>query len=243
MPIVSKRPGIDPALATGPFVTTSNDIFGLMISSSATAMLLRWIRPREENQFGVPLALAIECTHYIFTSRSAVDRFADCIAKGRLKQIDADAQRIAAEVRSALGELERARGRYRGGIWDEATTQAYFALYRAAHAALLFKGYHDTNLYGLGIGLRQLYPDDITAEDIDRLRDAKAVKDAVYASGRSTRQESTQLLSWALPFVRRVLTLLALPEFDPAAVETALPEAREHPRPGRRGFGEEPSPQ
>lgn len=172
-----------------------------------------------------------------------MDRFADCIAKGRLKPVDSDLKRVADEVRSALGELERARGRYRGGVWDEATTQAYFALYRAAHAALLSKGYRDTNLYGLGIGLLHLFPDDINKADIDRLRDAKAVKDGVYASGRSSRQEAAQLLGWAQPFLRRVLALLALPDFDPAVIEASLPDTRERPRPARRDSGEDVSPQ
>ena len=31
VPIVLDKKGIDPALATGPFITTSNDIFGILI--------------------------------------------------------------------------------------------------------------------------------------------------------------------------------------------------------------------
>ena len=31
IPILLDRNGIDPALATGPFITTSNDIFGILI--------------------------------------------------------------------------------------------------------------------------------------------------------------------------------------------------------------------
>jgi magnesium transporter len=31
VPIVLNRRGIDPAIATGPFITTSNDIFGIFL--------------------------------------------------------------------------------------------------------------------------------------------------------------------------------------------------------------------
>jgi magnesium transporter len=31
VPIVLHRRGIDPAIATGPFITTSNDIFGIFL--------------------------------------------------------------------------------------------------------------------------------------------------------------------------------------------------------------------
>jgi len=32
--------GVDPAIATGPFITTSNDIFGLLIYFSIAKMIL-----------------------------------------------------------------------------------------------------------------------------------------------------------------------------------------------------------
>ena len=31
VPIILDRKGIDPAIATGPFITTSNDIFGIFL--------------------------------------------------------------------------------------------------------------------------------------------------------------------------------------------------------------------
>jgi len=43
VPLMLKRLGADPALATGPFVTTSNDIIGLTIYLALTTALLRWI--------------------------------------------------------------------------------------------------------------------------------------------------------------------------------------------------------
>jgi magnesium transporter len=40
VPITLNKYGVDPALATGPFITTSNDIFGLLIYFSIAKMIL-----------------------------------------------------------------------------------------------------------------------------------------------------------------------------------------------------------
>lgn len=43
VPVLLRRMGVDPALATGPFVTTTNDIVGLAIYLGLTSALLHWI--------------------------------------------------------------------------------------------------------------------------------------------------------------------------------------------------------
>ncbi len=43
VPLLLKRLGVDPALATGPFVTTTNDILGLTIYLTMSTVLLQWI--------------------------------------------------------------------------------------------------------------------------------------------------------------------------------------------------------
>ncbi|MBT7790685.1 MAG: magnesium transporter, partial [Calditrichaeota bacterium] len=40
VPLVLKRYGMDPALATGPFITTMNDIVGLFIYLAVASMIL-----------------------------------------------------------------------------------------------------------------------------------------------------------------------------------------------------------
>ena len=40
IPIMLHKYGVDPAIATGPFITTSNDIFGLLIYFSIAKMIL-----------------------------------------------------------------------------------------------------------------------------------------------------------------------------------------------------------
>jgi magnesium transporter len=43
VPLLLKRLNIDPALATGPFITTSNDILGILIYLGVASLLLSWI--------------------------------------------------------------------------------------------------------------------------------------------------------------------------------------------------------
>jgi len=40
IPIILEKKGIDPALATGPFITTSNDILGILIYFSIAKLVL-----------------------------------------------------------------------------------------------------------------------------------------------------------------------------------------------------------
>jgi magnesium transporter len=40
IPLILDKFGIDPALATGPFITTSNDIFGILIYFSIAKLIL-----------------------------------------------------------------------------------------------------------------------------------------------------------------------------------------------------------
>jgi magnesium transporter len=40
VPIVLEKKGIDPAIATGPFITTSNDIFGIFLFFYIAKILL-----------------------------------------------------------------------------------------------------------------------------------------------------------------------------------------------------------
>lgn len=166
-----------------------------------------------------------------------MDPFEDCLAKGRLKKVEPDPEKAGQEVRVSLDELERARLRFAGGNWADASIQGYFAIYRAARGALLLRGYRDTNLYGLCAGLKRLYADteEIPAETIDILREAKDIKDVIYEGGRSSRHESRQVLLAAQLFVKRVLKALALPGLDPASAEFTLPDADERPR-GRPPF-------
>ena len=161
-----------------------------------------------------------------------MDPFEDCVAKGRLKQVEPDAERVATELSTAKEELERGRACYIGGNWDEAVTQAYFAMCRCARAAVNARGYRDTNLYGLCAALEKLLVEkgDLPKDTVKQLRDAKDVKDVVYNGHRATAQNAADLLTWAQVIAKAVFTLVSLPGFDADTITTVLPEP---PEPGR----------
>lgn len=172
-----------------------------------------------------------------------MDVFEDCVAKGRLKQIEVDVERIASELSTAKDELTRARACYIGGNWGETATQAYFALYRTARAAINSQGYKDTNLYGLLAGLRKLFveTDKLPAKFVDYIRDGKDIKDVVYEGGRATRSDARLMLGWASYFVKAVFGMLSLPGFEATEIDTSLPEMITRPNEVAGASGE-PSP-
>jgi magnesium transporter len=43
MPFLLKRIGVDPAVATGPFITTSNDVLGLLVYFGLMTLFLQWL--------------------------------------------------------------------------------------------------------------------------------------------------------------------------------------------------------
>ncbi len=176
-----------------------------------------------------------------------MDPFEDCVAKGRLKPIEPDAERVATELNRALEELERARACYVSGNWDETAMQAYFSMYRCARAAINARGYRDTNLYGLCVGLERLFleKEDLPAEIVKQLREAKDIKDAVYNGHRATPHHARNLLLWCQRFAKIIFTRIRLPGFEDVVIETELPQppdpSRDRPGrdPGRSTFGED----
>ena len=172
-----------------------------------------------------------------------MDPFEDCLKKGRLKQIEPDAERVAGELSAAKEEIERARSCYLGGNWDECATQAYFALYRCSRAAINSRGYKDTNLYGLCAAIEKLCgeTDEMPREVIKQIREGKDIKDAVYDGHRATQGQARQVLQAALNVGKYVFAKLSLPGFEAEEIETTIPEtttpdherSRHVPRPGR----------
>ncbi len=158
--------------------------------------------------------------------------FEDCVRKGRLKQTEPDAERIASELGTAKEELDRARSCYLGGNWDEAVTQAYFCMYRCARAGINARGYRDTNLYGLCAAVQKLLvePGEVDAETVKRIRDAKDIKDAVYDGHRASPHSARNLLQWAQVLAKVVFGKVALPGFDAAEIDVAIPEPPGHSR-------------
>jgi uncharacterized protein (UPF0332 family) len=155
-----------------------------------------------------------------------MDAFEDCVGKGRLKKIEPDAELVARELGTAQEELERAQSCWASGRWGDVVTQSYFAMSRCARAAIRSRGYRDTNLYGLCVGLQKLCiePGELPPAVVKQIREAKDIKDAVYEGHRSSPHDAKRLFQWAHGLAKAVFEQLALPGFDAGALASGLPE-------------------
>lgn len=102
-------------------------------------------------------------------------------------------------------------------------------MYRACQAALLSRGFTNTNLYGLCVGLDALFaqPDHLPVDIAKRIREAKTAKDAAYEWGHSSAADARRVLGWTVEGVREILKTLAVPGVDWTLVEPDLPEPRQ----------------
>jgi uncharacterized protein (UPF0332 family) len=155
-----------------------------------------------------------------------MDPFDDCIKKGRIKKIEPDIERVARELETARGELERGRTAYLKGNWTETVTQAYFAMSRCSRAAVNARGYRDTNLFGLCSALQRLLVDteELPANTVKRLREAKDLKDMAFENHRASPRDARRLLDWAQTFAKTIFTRLALPGLDGETIATDIPQ-------------------
>ncbi len=155
-----------------------------------------------------------------------MNAFEDCVAKGRLKKIDIDAERVAHELTTAKDEIEQGLTYFEKGNWSGVAVQAYFAMSHCARGALASQGYRDTNFYALCVGIEQLFvQDDVLQPDVTKqIRTAKEIKDGVENRRRASAHEARRHLSWALAFVKAIFERLALPGFKADEIPLALPQ-------------------
>ncbi len=165
-----------------------------------------------------------------------MDQFDNCISKGRIKEIEPDAERAASELCTALDELSRARDRYQAGNWNETATLSYFAMFRCARAAINSRGYKDTNLFGLCVALESLFVSNqlLPANIVKQIQKAKDIKDAAYSGHKTAAKDAKELLKWALTMAKTVFQILSLPGFGPELIETTLPEKPGSPQNQRK---------
>jgi|GEM_PF-2403226 len=155
--------------------------------------------------------------------------FENCIARNRLKPLDPDPEKMAIELGKALEELDRARSGLLARKYRDSVTQSYFAMLRCARAGLNSRGYRDTNLYGLCIGLEELWvkTGDLEKSIIDHLRKAKDVKDSAYNGYPISPDQAKMLLNWAQVMGKEIISRLALPGFNGDDIQIGMPVAPE----------------
>lgn len=156
--------------------------------------------------------------------------FENCIVRNRLKAIEPDPERMAGELAKATEELDRARSGFLARKYRDSVTQSYFAMLRCARAGLNARGYRDTNLYGLCIGIEELWVEtgDLEKNVVDQLRKAKDVKDSAYNGYPISQDQAKALLVWAQDLGREIFSRLSLPGFDADSIATGLPAQPDH---------------
>ena len=156
--------------------------------------------------------------------------FENCIARNRLKPIDPDPEKMAGELTKAVEELIRARSGYLARKYRNSVTQSYFAMLRCARAGLNARGYRDTNLYGLCIGIEELWVEtgDLQKNVVDQLRKAKDVKDSAYNGYPISQDQARALLDWSQNLGKEIFSRLALPGFNADELKTGIPEQPDH---------------
>jgi uncharacterized protein (UPF0332 family) len=147
-----------------------------------------------------------------------LDPFEDCLKKGRLRPVEPDIESIKSEILIAHEELSRAQTRCCERRYEDCLVQSYFAMFRAARALLRHKGYKDTNLYSLIVGLRRLYVDtgDLEPNLVNMLSSGKEQKDLVYEGARCNPRDTRALLRNSEVFFGVAVGLLGLENLVPA---------------------------
>ena len=97
--------------------------------------------------------------------------FERCIKERRLTKIKPSNEMIQKEVKSAEYDLERARNSLDEGDFKWAAVQSYYAMFHAAKALVLKRGYREKSHFCLIIALRELYikEDILDAELVENL--------------------------------------------------------------------------
>ncbi|MDD5342055.1 MAG: hypothetical protein PHI73_01850 [Patescibacteria group bacterium] len=158
-----------------------------------------------------------------------MSQFDGAVAGRKLVKIESNPQAAAGELETALSELARARRSFLSGDFDDTVEQAYFSMLHCAKVALGLRGFRNTNLWSLEVGLRHWFIDSVVPADrlpsahLGHMRDGKTIKDSVHEGKRAQRSEARNLLIWAHDFLRVMFSRLRLQGFEAERVPTQLP--------------------
>lgn len=79
--------------------------------------------------------------------------FKQCLEKGKLVKIKSDKSLVSIELKEAKSDLKSAEREIEIGNWKWVVEKAYYAMFHAARALLLLKGYKERSHQCLIIGL------------------------------------------------------------------------------------------
>ncbi|MDP7078377.1 MAG: HEPN domain-containing protein [Candidatus Undinarchaeales archaeon] len=86
-----------------------------------------------------------------------MNEFQRCLQEGRLVRIEPSPALVSKELGSAEYDLHRAEESLGKGDFKWASVQAYYAMFHAAKALVLSKGYREKGHYCLIVALRELF--------------------------------------------------------------------------------------
>lgn len=135
-----------------------------------------------------------------------MSEFDRCLEKRGLTRVSTGREQIArSELGTAADDLDTARSLLAGGGFKWATVTAYYAMFHAAKALVLRRGYVERTHYCLGVAFRELYAHDretrLLADGLEAARvrreDADYRGDFDEASARDVCRLAQRLLKFA----------------------------------------------
>jgi uncharacterized protein (UPF0332 family) len=132
--------------------------------------------------------------------------FETCLKKGKLAKVRPDFRLALSELKEAKADLKSAREELKGKGWKWAVGKAYYAMFHAARALLLLKGYKERSHRCLIIALKRLYIEKglLGYQYLDFIETAKFRReDAIYTSKYSEEIALTHVRN-AAKFIRAV---------------------------------------
>lgn len=137
--------------------------------------------------------------------------FETCLKQGKLSKIKPDIKLAITELNEAKSDLESAREELDKLNWKWSVEKAYYAMFHAARALLILKGYKERSHICLIIALNELYvkKGELDRKYLDFIEIAKFRReDAIYAS-RYDKEIAVTHVENAGKFVRMVEEFIA----------------------------------
>lgn len=135
--------------------------------------------------------------------------FKDCLARGSIKELKGAVRFVAKELKAAEDDLKEARKSLQRESTKWAIVQAYYAMFHAGRALVYKQGYRERSHHCLIVALRALYQGKgLSAELVDRLGQAKALRENADYVGEFSKESSDFLVRSAEEFVKAAHSLL-----------------------------------
>lgn len=137
--------------------------------------------------------------------------FRKCLKNGRLVTVEIDPRIVAKEMNLAQHDLSEGKVSIARGSYKWATVQAYYAMFHAAKALVIQKGYREKSHRCLAIALRELYvrSGKLAEQMLIELEDARALREEADYRGAFTETAANHSIQVANKFVELTVKLIS----------------------------------